>query len=127
MKLTIRPLTPDLWPALEDLFGETGACNGCWCMYWRPKAVSYDCIFQVVQFNLKTPLMDANFSAQGARLAHDAFGPVGNQPGYRLSRSGNNDLLTAGSQVDEASKLCLRLMNIYPGHSGLTLVQPAQA
>jgi GNAT superfamily N-acetyltransferase len=35
MKLTIRPLTPDLWPALEDLFGANGACNGCWCMYWR--------------------------------------------------------------------------------------------
>lgn len=35
MKLTIRPLTPELWPALEDLFGKNGACNGCWCMYWR--------------------------------------------------------------------------------------------
>jgi GNAT superfamily N-acetyltransferase len=35
MKLTIRPLTPELWPALEDLFGPSGACNGCWCMYWR--------------------------------------------------------------------------------------------
>jgi GNAT superfamily N-acetyltransferase len=35
MKLKIRPLQPDLWPALEDLFGEQGACNGCWCMYWR--------------------------------------------------------------------------------------------
>ncbi len=35
MALTIHPLTPDLWPALEDLFGEAGACNGCWCMYWR--------------------------------------------------------------------------------------------
>ena len=35
MKLTIRPLTPDLWPALEDLFGNGGACSGCWCMYWR--------------------------------------------------------------------------------------------
>ncbi len=34
-RLTIRPLTPDLWPALEDLFGAHGACNGCWCMYWR--------------------------------------------------------------------------------------------
>jgi hypothetical protein len=32
MKLTIRPLTPDLWPALEDLFGENGAAGGCWCM-----------------------------------------------------------------------------------------------
>jgi GNAT superfamily N-acetyltransferase len=35
MKLTIRPVTPDLWPALEDLFGKNGASNGCWCMYWR--------------------------------------------------------------------------------------------
>ena len=35
MQLTIRPLTLDLWPALEDLFGKGGASNGCWCMYWR--------------------------------------------------------------------------------------------
>jgi GNAT superfamily N-acetyltransferase len=34
-RLTIRPLTPDRWPALEDLFGPHGASNGCWCMYWR--------------------------------------------------------------------------------------------
>ena len=33
--LMVRPLTPDLWPAFEDLFGKAGACNGCWCMYWR--------------------------------------------------------------------------------------------
>jgi GNAT superfamily N-acetyltransferase len=35
MKLSIRPLTPNLWPALRRLFGENGACYGCWCMYWR--------------------------------------------------------------------------------------------
>jgi GNAT superfamily N-acetyltransferase len=35
MGLVIRPLTADLWPALEDLFGRSGASNGCWCMYWR--------------------------------------------------------------------------------------------
>lgn len=35
MKLRIRPLSYELWPALEDLFGELGACSGCWCMYWR--------------------------------------------------------------------------------------------
>ena len=35
MQLTIRPLTPNLWPAFEDLFGKGGASNGCWCMYWR--------------------------------------------------------------------------------------------
>ena len=35
MGLVTRPLTPELWPALEDLFGKHGACDGCWCMYWR--------------------------------------------------------------------------------------------
>ena len=35
MNLTVHPLTPDLWPALEDLFGEHGAVGSCWCMYWR--------------------------------------------------------------------------------------------
>jgi GNAT superfamily N-acetyltransferase len=35
LNLTMRALTLDLWPALQDLFGENGACNGCWCMYWR--------------------------------------------------------------------------------------------
>jgi len=33
--VTVRPLTADLWPAFEDLFGPNGACGGCWCMYWR--------------------------------------------------------------------------------------------
>ncbi len=35
MKFTIHPLTPDLWPALEDLFGDSDVCSRCWCMYWR--------------------------------------------------------------------------------------------
>jgi GNAT superfamily N-acetyltransferase len=33
--LNIRPLTPELWTAFENLFGKPGASNGCWCMYWR--------------------------------------------------------------------------------------------
>jgi len=31
----IVPLTPDLWPAFEDLFGKQGACYGCWCTHYR--------------------------------------------------------------------------------------------
>lgn len=33
--LKIFPLTPDRWPDVEKLFGERGACGGCWCMWWR--------------------------------------------------------------------------------------------
>jgi GNAT superfamily N-acetyltransferase len=35
MDVTVRPLTLEWWPALENLFGRAGASNGCWCMYWR--------------------------------------------------------------------------------------------
>src|SRR5262249_43607239 len=28
-------LTADRWTDLEKLFGERGACGGCWCMTWR--------------------------------------------------------------------------------------------
>jgi hypothetical protein len=35
MSTGIVPLTPDLWPAFEDLFGKQGACYGCWCTYFR--------------------------------------------------------------------------------------------
>jgi predicted GNAT family acetyltransferase len=37
---SIKPLTPDLWPAFEDLFGKQGACYGCWCTHFRlPPAI----------------------------------------------------------------------------------------
>jgi GNAT superfamily N-acetyltransferase len=35
LSLTFHPLTPDRWDAFEELFGERGACGGCWCMLWR--------------------------------------------------------------------------------------------
>ena len=35
MTLTIHPVTPRLWPKLEELFGPQGACYGCWCSYFR--------------------------------------------------------------------------------------------
>lgn len=29
------PVTKARWADLEELFGERGACGGCWCMFWR--------------------------------------------------------------------------------------------
>jgi predicted GNAT family acetyltransferase len=34
-KLVVRALSRDDWPVIETLFGERGACGGCWCMLWR--------------------------------------------------------------------------------------------
>jgi GNAT superfamily N-acetyltransferase len=33
--LKFHPATPARWPDIEELFGERGACGGCWCMAWR--------------------------------------------------------------------------------------------
>lgn len=41
-ELGFHPLTSDRWSDLEDLFGERGACGGCWCMWWRLKRSEYE-------------------------------------------------------------------------------------
>src|SRR5512138_1302693 len=41
-KLAIHPLTPDRWPDLVKLFGPSGACNGCWCTWWRLTKAEFD-------------------------------------------------------------------------------------
>ncbi len=33
--LTIREITAMDFPVIAKLFGPDGACNGCWCMFWR--------------------------------------------------------------------------------------------
>lgn len=40
-KLTTAILTKKNWHDLEFLFGEKGACGGCWCMNWRLPRIEY--------------------------------------------------------------------------------------
>lgn len=35
LDLSFHPLTQKLWRDFEMLFGDRGACGGCWCMYWK--------------------------------------------------------------------------------------------
>lgn len=35
MDLTLAPLNASSWEDLLELFGQKGACGGCWCMWWR--------------------------------------------------------------------------------------------
>jgi GNAT superfamily N-acetyltransferase len=35
--LEFHPLTPERWQDFATLFGDRGACGGCWCMFWRLK------------------------------------------------------------------------------------------
>jgi predicted GNAT family acetyltransferase len=41
MSVRVEPLTPQLWPAVEALFGKQGAFGGCWCIYWLVPRAEY--------------------------------------------------------------------------------------
>lgn len=42
LTLTFHPATRSRWPDVEALFGERGACGGCWCMFWRLPRKTFD-------------------------------------------------------------------------------------
>ncbi len=41
-KIVFHPLTYERWVDFELLFGEKGACGGCWCMWWRLKRSDFN-------------------------------------------------------------------------------------
>jgi GNAT superfamily N-acetyltransferase len=41
-KIEFHPLTPERWRDFETLFGDRGACGGCWCMWWRITRAEYE-------------------------------------------------------------------------------------
>src|SRR5215470_5626040 len=40
--LAFKPLSTETWSDFETLFGERGACGGCWCMFWRLKRSDFE-------------------------------------------------------------------------------------
>ncbi|HUU95006.1 MAG TPA: GNAT family N-acetyltransferase [Phycisphaerae bacterium] len=40
--LAFHPLTAERFRDLEQLFGQRGACGGCWCMWWRLKRSEFE-------------------------------------------------------------------------------------
>jgi GNAT superfamily N-acetyltransferase len=42
LDLEFHPLTVERWADFEKLFGEHGACGGCWCMWWRLKRSEFE-------------------------------------------------------------------------------------
>jgi len=41
-KLNFQQLKKETWKDFEKLFGERGACGGCWCMSWRLKRSDFE-------------------------------------------------------------------------------------
>jgi len=42
LSVTTHPLDKSRWDDLVELFGERGACGGCWCMSWRLSHADYE-------------------------------------------------------------------------------------
>ncbi|MBU1098695.1 MAG: GNAT family N-acetyltransferase [Bacteroidetes bacterium] len=42
LELICKELTNESWKDFEKLFGERGACGGCWCMNWRTTKKNFD-------------------------------------------------------------------------------------
>jgi hypothetical protein len=55
--LTFAPLTKETWGQFEQLFGERGACDNCWCMAypvipakgWLPEAFAWIGLFKTFE------------------------------------------------------------------------------
>lgn len=41
LDLSFHPLTQKLWHDFEMLFGDHGACGGCWCMHWKLRGKAF--------------------------------------------------------------------------------------
>lgn len=73
--ITCTTLTIDNWNQFENLFGEKGACGGCWCMYWRLKRSEFEKNKGVRNYSLMKNYVKDGFIP--GLIAFDGNDPVG--------------------------------------------------
>ena len=73
--IEFQPLTPQRWSDLEQLFGERGACGGCWCMAWRQTRTEYEA--NKGERNRRAFQKLVRSGAQPGVLAYDGNTPIG--------------------------------------------------
>jgi len=73
--LEFYPLTRDRWADFEQLFGERGACGGCWCMWWRLRRSEFE--RQKGEGNRKAMKAIVDSGEVPGILAHAGNVPVG--------------------------------------------------
>ena len=76
LKIDCRPVTPELWSDLEQLFGKSGAFWGCWCMYWRCSNKEFEAMSNSEHKNALQKAVNMSENAPGI-LAYVDNKPVG--------------------------------------------------
>ncbi|MEZ5357360.1 MAG: GNAT family N-acetyltransferase [Candidatus Zixiibacteriota bacterium] len=72
-----KEITPELWGAFEKLFGDNGACGGCWCQHWRvPSGKEFWEDFKGAKAKMTTKKLITSGEMTGL-LAFDGDKPVG--------------------------------------------------
>jgi GNAT superfamily N-acetyltransferase len=75
LELQFKPVTPDLWLDFEKLFGDRGACGGCWCMWWRlPHSIYTKQTDQVNKESMKGIIMSGEVPGILAYQYNEPFG-----------------------------------------------------
>lgn len=118
--LSFKPLTPARWKDFEALFGENGACAGCWCMFYRLPAAEFGKIRGAGAKAALKKLVAAKrpvgmLAYSGAR----AVGWCGTGPREDFRRFESSRLVKAAPQSPAWSAPCLFVAKDYRG-KGLT-------
>lgn len=108
MTLSFKPLTVDNFKDLVTLFGENGACGGCWCMWWRLKNKDYQQSKGIKNKELLTNLI-SNSRPLGI-IAYKKSTPIGwssVSPRKSLKRLETSRLFKPVDNIDVWSITCL--------------------
>lgn len=95
MNLSFYPLTIDKWKDFENLFGEKGACAGCWCMFWFMNKKEWDEKRKDGRTKKEMKKMVKNNIEPGI-IAYDNDEPIGwiaIRPREKYSRLSNSKIL----------------------------------
>lgn len=127
--LEIRPLTPERWDDLVDLFGPgRGANSGCWCMWSILRGRDFDAIDREERRNLFEARVAAG-PAPGLLMYRgtDVVGwvAVGPRSQYeRFQRSKVSKPLDSDSIGSESSPFAITCFYIRSGHRKTGLMRP---
>lgn len=92
LDLSFHPLTQKLWRDFEILFGDRGACGGCWCMYWKLRGKAFSESTGEANRQMQKSIVDAKIVpgllaySEGFPIGWVAVEPRGQYPKLAHSR-----------------------------------------
>lgn len=129
LDLTFEPAGTATWGDLRTLFGDAGACAGCWCQYWRKQAAEFDAdAGDANEASLREQVESG--PAPGLLAFHDGV-PVGwcaVEPRDRFPRLANSRILAPVDDEPVWSIVCFYVTPAYRGRGvSVALLEAAKA